>query len=184
MWELHLIGQDVRLCHRTRREQRGCRANMGRRSVLADVLVYKFSNNRDFGHRNVGLPSLCSLAFCSGWSTIVVLCSVCSLQDGCSNPGVLKRHAEPPEGETGWRWSEQSQSYYPPGATYCRESQVIVHGYDHFCPWTGTTIAGGNMKYFTMFVSSLSFLCFYVIFLTVIGGAATSMVVSRSPASS
>lgn len=113
---------------------------------------------------------------------LVLFVAFALFKTGCSNPGVLKRRAEPPEGETGWRWNDQSQSYYPPGATYCRESQVLVHDYDHFCPWTGTTIAGGNMRYFTIFVSSLSFLCFYVIFLAVIGGAAVSASVSRTPA--
>ena len=100
---------------------------------------------------------------------------------GCTNPGVLKRCSKPPQDASGWRWNDQAQSYYPPNATYCRESQVLVHGYDHFCPWTGTTIAGGNMKYFTLFVSSLSFLCFYVIFLAIVGGAAASMAASRTP---
>ena len=115
---------------------------------------------------------------------LVIFVAFALFKTGCSNPGVLKRHVEPPEGETGWKWNEQSQSYYPPGATYCRESQVLVHDYDHFCPWTGTTIAGGNMRYFTLFVSSLSFLCFYVILLTVIGGAALSVAISRTPAAS
>ena len=76
----------------------------------------------------------------------------------CTNPGVLPRHPGPDPPEPNWRWSEQSQSYYPPGVTYCTESQVLVRDYDHFCPWTGTTIAGGNMRFFTAFVGSLSFL--------------------------
>ncbi len=90
----------------------------------------------------------------------------------CSNPGIIPR-CDKPENSS-WRWSEQSQSYYPPGATYCTESQVIVTGYDHFCPWTGTTIAGGNMRYFTCFVSTLGVLCMYVIFVVVIGSAAVA----------
>lgn len=29
--------------------------------------------------------------------------------------------------------------------TWCGESAVLVRDYDHFCPWTGNTIAGGNL---------------------------------------
>ena len=69
-----------------------------------------------------------------------------------------------------------SQSYIPPGATYCQESQVIVYDYDHFCLWTGTTIAGGNMNYFSCFVSSLGILCVFVMFLSIAGSAAAIQV--------
>eukprot|EP00945_MAST-04E_sp_MAST-4E-sp1_P008228 g8228.t1 len=89
----------------------------------------------------------------------------------CSNPGVLPRVTEAPDDT--WRWSENAQSYYPPGATYCRESQVIVTDYDHFCPWTGTTIAGGNIGWFGCFVSSLGVLCVFVMFVA-IGGSAVA----------
>lgn len=89
----------------------------------------------------------------------------------CSNPGILPRVAEAPD-QT-WRWSDPAQSYYPPNATYCRESQVIVRDYDHFCPWTGTTIAGGNIGWFGCFVSSLGVLCVFVMFVA-IGGSAVA----------
>lgn len=46
--------------------------------------------------------------------------------------------------------------------TWCSESLILVHGYDHFCPWTGTTIAGGNLKCFQTFLSSLCSLCVFV----------------------
>ena len=93
----------------------------------------------------------------------------------CTNPGIIERHEKAPQ--TNWRWSERGQTYYPPGRgiTYCSESQVLVSDYDHFCPWTGTTIAGGNMKWFTIFVSSLSILCVVVIFITILGSAALAM---------
>jgi hypothetical protein len=89
----------------------------------------------------------------------------------CSDPGIIKRQEEAPD--SSWSWSERGQTYYPPGRgiVYCSESQVLVHDYDHFCPWTGTTIAGGNIKWFTLFVSSLSVLCVIVIFITILGSA-------------
>ena len=97
----------------------------------------------------------------------------------CTDPGIVERHEKSPD-QT-WRWNERGQSYYPPGRgiTYCSESQILVEDYDHFCPWTGTTIAGGNMKWFTVFVSSLSLLCVVVIFITIIGSA--SVAVSNIP---
>jgi len=93
----------------------------------------------------------------------------------CTDPGIVERHSEPVDKT--WRWSERAQTYYPPGRgiTYCSESQVLVKDYDHFCPWTGTTIAGGNMKWFTIFVSSLSLLCVVVIFVTIVGSAAVAV---------
>ena len=77
----------------------------------------------------------------------------------CTNPGVLPRHAGPDPPERNWRWSEQAQSYYPPGVTYCTESQVLVRDYDHFCPWTGTLIARDNFCCFTNFTGCLMFAC-------------------------
>ena len=33
--------------------------------------------------------------------------------------------------------------------------QVLVKDIDHFCPWTGTTIGGGNIRCFHCFVSAI-----------------------------
>lgn len=46
------------------------------------------------------------------------------------------------------------------------EAQVVVAEVDHFCPWTGTVIAAGNMGRFTVFTSSL---CVLIIFTIVVG---------------
>lgn len=110
----------------------------------------------------VGILNMCITAFALA-------------KTSCSNPGIQPRYVEAPA--TNWRWSERGQTYYPPnrGITYCSESQVLVSEYDHFCPWTGTTIAGGNMKWFTIFVTSLSILCVVVIFITVVGSAALAV---------
>jgi len=47
--------------------------------------------------------------------------------------------------------------------------QVLVHGHDHFCPWTGTVVAGNNIRYFYMFVSGLLGLLMWIFFLVVFG---------------
>ena len=109
--------------------------------------------------------------FSFGGVTLLCVVVFALTKTACSNPGILPRVSEAPEGED-WRWNDSAQSYIPPGATYCQESQVIVYDYDHFCPWTGTTIAGGNMNYFSCFVSSLGILCVFVMFLSIAGSAA------------
>ena len=37
--------------------------------------------------------------------------------------------------------------------------------FDHVCPWTGTAIAGKNMKYFNSFLCSLITLILYIAFM-------------------
>ena len=34
-------------------------------------------------------------------------------------------------------------------------SKVLVEGYDHFCPWSGTVIGKKNMLWFQLWVGSL-----------------------------
>ena len=116
------------------------------------------------------LPSL-PWIFSAGGITLLCIVVFALTKTACTNPGILPRVTNPPDDS--WRWNDSAQSYVPPGATYCQESQVIVYDYDHFCPWTGTTIAGGNMSHFSCFVSSLGILCVFVMFLTVAGSAAS-----------
>ena len=54
-----------------------------------------------------------------------------------------------------WVWDEAAQSYRPDNVQFCQESRVLVRDIDHFCPWTGTTIAGGNIRYFYAFIIGL-----------------------------
>ena len=55
------------------------------------------------------------------------------------------------------------------GAIYCRDCGVVVRGYDHLCPWTGTAIGERNLRCFYTFVGSVNFLLFYVLFIVVYG---------------
>jgi hypothetical protein len=82
----------------------------------------------------------------------------------CTDPGVLKRYHEKPEG-TNWIYSDQAQTFRPRGAIYCSECNLIVEEYDHVCPWTGTGIGKGNMRWFSKFTSFVCCLFVYAIFL-------------------
>ena len=57
-------------------------------------------------------------------------------------------------------WNEQVGSYRPPDAMYCRECQVLIEDYDHFCPWTGTGIGKRNKMAFKCFMCFVLLLCF------------------------
>jgi hypothetical protein len=72
---------------------------------------------------------------------------------GCSDPGIEPRRTES-LGES-WVWDESAQSYRPDNVQFCQESRVLVRDMDHFCPWTGTTIAGGNIRFFYAFIIGL-----------------------------
>ena len=52
-------------------------------------------------------------------------------------------------------WCEEAQAYRVRGVQYCNETQTLIEDIDHFCPWTGTTIGSGNIKYFYWFLISL-----------------------------
>ena len=69
---------------------------------------------------------------------------------GMSDPGIFPRHAKP-LGED-WTYSEYAQSYRPEGVIYCQQCQVLIEGYDHFCPWSGTVIGKGNEACFQTFI--------------------------------
>lgn len=87
--------------------------------------------------------------------TLVALCFV-----SCSDPGMLERVTDEEAGHGGWFWNEQTRSYRPAGAMYCRECKVLIQEYDHLCPWTGTGIGRGNMRAFRCFVASVNILCY------------------------
>ena len=87
----------------------------------------------------------------------------------CTNPGIIPRYTE--QVSARWLWHGGAETYHAPElkAYYCSDTQVMVHGHDHFCPWTGTVIAGANLRYFYMFVSGLAALLFWIFFLVVFG---------------
>lgn len=114
----------------------------------------------------MALPQLHWIFTAFGIVTLLFVLITLSLA-ACSDPGIFPRYSEK-QGEN-WRWSKQAQSYRPPGVVFCRESQLLVDDIDHFCPWTGTTIAKNNVCYFRCFVSGLCVLLTFVSLITVFG---------------
>lgn len=95
---------------------------------------------------------------------------------GCGDPGIVARYAKPLGPD--WAWSEKAQCFYrarpiphagvaqePFRVQFCHESKILVRDEDHFCPWTGTTIAGGNIHTFYIFVSTIFMLLGMVVVL-------------------
>ena len=82
---------------------------------------------------------------------------------GMSDPGIVPRadvesraaQGGPVGASSRRRWLKRQRLLLGPREGYCDESQVVVREFDHFCPWTGTVIAGGNMVYFQVFLMSL-----------------------------
>jgi hypothetical protein len=88
----------------------------------------------------------------------------------CTNPGLipLKTTLTAEEKESNsFIWNDKVKSWRPRGAIYCSTNDVVVDKYDHFCPWTGTSIGGGNMKFFKVFVVAVNSLCYITVFVVV-----------------
>jgi hypothetical protein len=85
-----------------------------------------------------------------GWTVLTVLLIRALFNTGFRDPGILKRHKDPPKiedddedvprrrvgfrwGTEGgpWRWSEQAQSYRPRNSSYDPDCAVIVEEFDH-----------------------------------------------------
>mmetsp|Transcript_15893 Transcript_15893/g.19780 ORF Transcript_15893/g.19780 Transcript_15893/m.19780 type:complete len:237 (+) Transcript_15893:83-793(+) len=92
-----------------------------------------------------------SVYFSLGGLTLISLGMV-----GCRDPGLVERKRE--ADVEAILWNEQVQSYQPLDAHYSRECKVLIQGFDHVCPWTGTAIGSKNIKAFYVFVSCISFL--------------------------
>ena len=85
--------------------------------------------------------------------------AVCAV--GCSNPGIFPRYTK--KKEPHWRLCQQSNSYRPPGVQWCSETGALITDVDHFCPWSGTTIAEGNKAWFHMFLAMVCVSLAYVV---------------------
>jgi len=90
----------------------------------------------------------------------VILTLVALFLVSCRDPGMVEKVPDEEAAANGWYWNEQTSSFRPPGAMYCRECKVLIQDYDHLCPWTGTGIGKGNMLAFKVFVASINVLCY------------------------
>lgn len=81
----------------------------------------------------------------------------------CSNPGIQKRNHQKPNEENGenWFFDERIKSFRAQDWQYDPETQLFIKKIDHFCPWTGTIIASGNLKDFFLFNGFLWCLCLF-----------------------
>jgi hypothetical protein len=58
-------------------------------------------------------------------------------------------------GRKQFSYDDRTKSWRPISARYAEDCGVLIEGYDHTCPWTGTAIGAGNLKYFYMFTGGL-----------------------------
>ncbi len=110
--------------------------------------------------RVVFVPGSFSPVLVIVWSALTIGLCYSLFRTSFKNPGILKKHASPPEGpsSSNWRWDDRVQSYVPRRAFYDPDCAVMVEDFDHTCPWTGTAIGKGNMPAFQVFVA-LVFIC-------------------------
>jgi len=96
--------------------------------------------------------NLIFIVFTSG----LVLALACT---ACRDPGIQYKYKRPPpQHEAVWRWSDRGHSFRPRTSFYDTDTAIIVEGFDHTCPWTGTAIGRKNFFAFQMFVC-LVFVC-------------------------
>jgi palmitoyltransferase ZDHHC9/14/18 len=53
--------------------------------------------------------------------------------------------------------------YRPPRASHCPRCENCVERFDHHCPWTGTCIGRRNYRSFSVFTTSSTIMCVFII---------------------
>jgi hypothetical protein len=135
-----------------------------------------------------------------GLATTAVVLALLSV--ACKDPGLMPRYRERPPGYDEWVFSDQAETYRfkstpipalfphllnffpsnrPRHAKYCKDCDVVILGYDHVCPWTGTGIGARNMENFVRFSQSICALVLYVVALVIFGFFSVSKYESNKP---
>ena len=90
-----------------------------------------------------------------------------------TDPGLVVRYSkEPPESTEQahrWAWDDRTQSWRVLSARYAEDCRVLVDGYDHTCPWTGTAIGAGNIRWFYLFTFALIPLSVFLVICLIVG---------------
>ena len=91
----------------------------------------------------------------AAWAVLTICLMIAMVCVSFRDPGILRRHAEKPDGEEGqqWIWNDQALTYRPSKARYDAECACVIEEHDHVCPWVGSAIGRGNMCAFRCFVA-------------------------------
>jgi len=96
--------------------------------------------------------------------TFTLIAFMCT---GCRNPGIVARRQFRLDADE--IYDERAMTFRPVDAIFDHETGTIIREMDHFCPWTGTIIARGNMLAFQLFTSSLCVLILFIVAVVIWG---------------
>ena len=60
------------------------------------------------------------------------------------------------------KWCQTCRHYRPLRARHCREVDLCIHRFCHFCPWTNNAIGSRNNRSFLVFVMATCALCWSI----------------------
>jgi hypothetical protein len=73
-----------------------------------------------FGYGGITMPWWVGLIY----FPLVALTLISLFMVSCRDPGMVEKRPDEEAAAEGWYWNEQTSSFRPPGAMYCRECKV------------------------------------------------------------